>query len=295
MHDFMVATRQFDIIMAQFRSDSVAMSRYFIEAIDQPGHDGMMVDLDTETIAGALVAPISFSFDASGGQLPSDQGWGIGEIDDVGTIGVDANAAIVTDGVDGNVLRIKDGWTPTNPTSAADLPEYTHGWGGAANEQLLIDYGMKVTLVFRNEATAGGTNGLLRLGFTSTLFAAFDNIPATTRSLNFGDLKAVRAGQTIGAGNYHTLEVIGQKTGTNDFTFTISLDGDTPTAYSTFLNDNIVGGSVLIGATSSAGSGTDLWVKSFKVETLNEVPEPASAGLLGAGILTLLWRWSRQA
>ncbi|MCC6679464.1 MAG: uroporphyrinogen decarboxylase family protein [Phycisphaeraceae bacterium] len=64
LHDFMMAARQSGVTMAQFRSDPAVMSRCFIEAVERHGHDGMLVDMDTATVAGAMGAPVTFPDDS---------------------------------------------------------------------------------------------------------------------------------------------------------------------------------------------------------------------------------------
>ncbi|MCC6681792.1 MAG: hypothetical protein IT445_12895 [Phycisphaeraceae bacterium] len=64
LHDFLMAARQSGVTMAQFRSDPAVMSRCFIEAVERHGHDGMLVDMDTSTVAGAMGAPVTIPDDS---------------------------------------------------------------------------------------------------------------------------------------------------------------------------------------------------------------------------------------
>jgi len=53
LHNFMMAAREAGVSMRQFRSDPRALARSFIEAVERYGYDGVMVDVDTVTLAAA--------------------------------------------------------------------------------------------------------------------------------------------------------------------------------------------------------------------------------------------------
>jgi MtaA/CmuA family methyltransferase len=78
LHNFMMAAREAGISMATFRSDPREMARAFIEAVERYGYDGIMVDVDTVTLAGAAGVPVDFPVDeparAKGGRLTSLEG-----------------------------------------------------------------------------------------------------------------------------------------------------------------------------------------------------------------------------
>ncbi|MCK5572341.1 MAG: uroporphyrinogen decarboxylase family protein [Bacteroidetes bacterium] len=60
LHNFMMAAREAGVTMEQFRNDPKEMARSFIEAVEKYGHDGVLVDVDTVTLAGAAGVPIDF-------------------------------------------------------------------------------------------------------------------------------------------------------------------------------------------------------------------------------------------
>lgn len=58
LHNFMMAAREAGITMRQFRSNPEALARSFVKAVDRYGYDGVMVDVDTVTLAAALGVPV---------------------------------------------------------------------------------------------------------------------------------------------------------------------------------------------------------------------------------------------
>jgi hypothetical protein len=216
-----------------------------------------------------------FSYDPSGGQVPTDQGWQAFEVDvtgpltaanTAGTAADNSNAAIVN--VSGaNVLQVRD--TLTDGT--ADLPNYSYAWS-TAQQQALIAGGMRLTFVAQ-ALTATGNNSTLRLGFNNTEFETqFDNI---------GTDQAIQV-QTLGSlftldGLFHTVVVTGKANGSN-YEFSYTLDGGAPVALSLVTNPTPTAyeNSVYFGAFSSPGRTSDLLVKSVVMEAL---PEPGTAGL----------------
>lgn len=58
LHNFMMAAREAGITMKAFRSDPRKLARAFIEAVERYRYDGIVVDVDTATLAGALGVPI---------------------------------------------------------------------------------------------------------------------------------------------------------------------------------------------------------------------------------------------
>ena len=63
LHHFMQAAREADVTMSEFRQDPRALARSFIQSIEKYGLDGVMVDVDTATLAGALGVPVEFPAD----------------------------------------------------------------------------------------------------------------------------------------------------------------------------------------------------------------------------------------
>jgi len=64
LHNFMMAAREAGVTMKAFREDPRRMADVFIRAVETYGYDGVLVDLDTATLAGALGVPV---------ELPEDE------------------------------------------------------------------------------------------------------------------------------------------------------------------------------------------------------------------------------
>lgn len=64
LHNFMMAAREAGITMAQYRDSPAAVARAFIQAVETYGYDGVVVDIDTATLAGALGVPVDLPEDA---------------------------------------------------------------------------------------------------------------------------------------------------------------------------------------------------------------------------------------
>src|ERR1039457_7100085 len=54
LHHFMHAAREAHVTMAEFRQDPRALARSFMQSIEKYALDGVMVDVDTAALAGAL-------------------------------------------------------------------------------------------------------------------------------------------------------------------------------------------------------------------------------------------------
>ncbi len=63
LHNFMMAAREAGVTMQQFRTDPAAIARSFIEAVERYDYDGIMVDVDTVTLAGAVGVPLDLPTD----------------------------------------------------------------------------------------------------------------------------------------------------------------------------------------------------------------------------------------
>jgi MtaA/CmuA family methyltransferase len=63
LHNFMMAAREAGITMARFRSDPREIARCFAESVERYGLDGIVVDIDTATLAGACGVPVDFPED----------------------------------------------------------------------------------------------------------------------------------------------------------------------------------------------------------------------------------------
>jgi MtaA/CmuA family methyltransferase len=58
LHNFMLAAREAGVSMCRFRSDPEAIAASFIGAVERYGYDGILVDVDTVTLAGAVGVPV---------------------------------------------------------------------------------------------------------------------------------------------------------------------------------------------------------------------------------------------
>jgi uroporphyrinogen decarboxylase len=63
LHNFMMAAHEAGLTMEAFRNDPREMARAFIEAVEKYEYDGIMIDVDTVTLAGAAGVPISSPVD----------------------------------------------------------------------------------------------------------------------------------------------------------------------------------------------------------------------------------------
>lgn len=60
LHNFMMAAREAGLTMRRFRTDPKAVAETFIISVEKYRYDGIVVDIDTATLAGALGVPIDF-------------------------------------------------------------------------------------------------------------------------------------------------------------------------------------------------------------------------------------------
>jgi MtaA/CmuA family methyltransferase len=58
LHNFMMAAREAGLTMRRFREDPQAIASSFVRAVETYGYDGVLVDVDTATLAGALGVPV---------------------------------------------------------------------------------------------------------------------------------------------------------------------------------------------------------------------------------------------
>jgi len=58
LHNFMVAAREAGLTMKRYREDPAAIAGSFVRAVETYGYDGILVDVDTATLAGALGVPV---------------------------------------------------------------------------------------------------------------------------------------------------------------------------------------------------------------------------------------------
>lgn len=63
LHNFMLAARESGITMQRFRTSPQAVAESFIASIEKYRYDGILVDIDTATLAGALGVPVDLPED----------------------------------------------------------------------------------------------------------------------------------------------------------------------------------------------------------------------------------------
>ena len=63
LHNFMPAAREAGISMKEYRENPKEIARAFIESVEKYRYDGVLVDIDTVTLAGACGVPIDFPED----------------------------------------------------------------------------------------------------------------------------------------------------------------------------------------------------------------------------------------
>jgi MtaA/CmuA family methyltransferase len=64
LHNFMPAAREAGLTQAQFREHPDLAAKAFIQAVEKYDLDGILVDLDTATLAGAVGVPVEFPVDS---------------------------------------------------------------------------------------------------------------------------------------------------------------------------------------------------------------------------------------
>ena len=63
LHNFMVAAREANVTMEQYRNDPKVIAEVFIRAVEKYRYDGVLVDIDTVTLAGACGVNVDFPVD----------------------------------------------------------------------------------------------------------------------------------------------------------------------------------------------------------------------------------------
>ena len=63
LHNFLMAAKEYGITMEQYRNHPRLIAESFMAAIDKYHYDGILVDIDTVTLAGALGVPVDFPVD----------------------------------------------------------------------------------------------------------------------------------------------------------------------------------------------------------------------------------------
>lgn len=60
LHNFMMAAREYGVTLEQFRNSPVTIAKSFIASIEKYQYDGILVDIDTVTLAGAVGVSVDF-------------------------------------------------------------------------------------------------------------------------------------------------------------------------------------------------------------------------------------------
>ena len=93
LHNFMMAARENGVTMGRFRRDGKAIAESFIRAVETYGYDGVLVDVDTTMLAGAVGVPVDLPDDmparCSGPLLHS-----LDEVRDLGLVDISANPTV---------------------------------------------------------------------------------------------------------------------------------------------------------------------------------------------------------
>jgi len=63
LHNFMLAAREYNITMEQYRDNPKLIAESFIHSIEKYKYDGILIDIDTVTLAGAVGVPVDFPKD----------------------------------------------------------------------------------------------------------------------------------------------------------------------------------------------------------------------------------------
>jgi MtaA/CmuA family methyltransferase len=63
LHNFMLAAREHGITMAQYRANPKLIAECVIASVDKYQYDGVLIDIDTVTLAGAVGVPVDFPAD----------------------------------------------------------------------------------------------------------------------------------------------------------------------------------------------------------------------------------------
>ncbi len=64
LHNFMMAAREYGVTMDRFRNDPEIIAGALVAAVDKYRFDGIVVDVDTATLAGAVGVPVDFPSDS---------------------------------------------------------------------------------------------------------------------------------------------------------------------------------------------------------------------------------------
>ncbi len=60
LHNFLIAAEEYGVSMEEYRNNSKIIAETFIASIEKYHYDGILVDIDTVTLAGAVGVPVDF-------------------------------------------------------------------------------------------------------------------------------------------------------------------------------------------------------------------------------------------
>jgi MtaA/CmuA family methyltransferase len=63
LHNFLMAAKESNVTMSKYRSCPETIARVHLEAVEKYGYDGIVIDVDTCTLAGAVGVPVDFPED----------------------------------------------------------------------------------------------------------------------------------------------------------------------------------------------------------------------------------------
>jgi len=63
LHNFLMAAREHGVTMEQYRNSPIVIAETFISAVEKYQYDGILVDIDTVTLAGAVGVKVDFPVD----------------------------------------------------------------------------------------------------------------------------------------------------------------------------------------------------------------------------------------
>ena len=64
LHNFLMAAHEAGVSMREYRDDPQIIARCFIESVERYGYDGIVLDVDTATLAAAVGVPVIYPNDA---------------------------------------------------------------------------------------------------------------------------------------------------------------------------------------------------------------------------------------
>ena len=93
LHNFMMAAKEAGISQKEYREDPEKIAKVHIQAVEKYGYDGVLIDVDTATLAGAVGVPVDFPEDdparAHGSALSS-----LEEVEDLQAVDLSKNERI---------------------------------------------------------------------------------------------------------------------------------------------------------------------------------------------------------